>query len=175
MGWWTLPVKLETQEEHFHADRRLAFQVLTAFGRKDTPDASSLVLKDEGARRLVEFRADRGKGKTTITNEWVTLDEPGEVRFSSVKGPLQLLEDRFTLDDDNGCTNFRYESTIGVRGWLFGWLIARFYAKPIVEGMMRSHVPEMKVAVEQRAKRSSLYPQTDCTAALDQAVATTSP
>jgi hypothetical protein len=55
-----------------------------------------------------------------------------------------------------------------VRGWWFGWLIARFYAKEIVERMMRTHVPEMKEAIENRASRSSLFPQTGCAAQLDQ-------
>jgi hypothetical protein len=58
MSLWRLPVQLATQTEHFHADRRLAFQVLTAFGKKDTPDGSSLILKDEGTRQLVEFRSE---------------------------------------------------------------------------------------------------------------------
>ena len=168
---------LEPLEGHFRADRRLAFQVLTAFGAKKSDGPGSRVLKDEGDRLLVEFVTPMGKGSKTVkTQEWVTLNEPGEIRFSGVKGPLQLLEDRFTLEDDNGCTNFRYESTIGVRGWWLGWLIARYYAKPIVERLMRAHMPEMKEAIENRAKRSRMYPQTDCGTPQDQldAEATTS-
>ena len=111
----------------------------------------------------------------------MTLNEPGEILFSGVSGPLQLLEDRFTLEEDNGCTHFEYESTIGVRGWIFGWAIARFYAKSIVERMMLTHVPEMKAAVEDRARRSRVYPRSGCALAADagvtqaDAVATTSP
>ena len=178
MSWWIIPLKLEPVEGHFHADRHLAFQVLTAFGTKESDGPSSRLLKDEGDRKLVEFVTSTGKGdKTVTTQEWVTLDEPGEIRFSGVKGPLQLLEDRFTLEDDNGCTNFRYESTIGVRGSWWGWLIARFYAKPIVERLMRTHLPEMKEAVENRAKKSILYPQSNCAAhaAQEAAEATTIP
>ncbi len=178
MSWWIIPLKLEPLEGHFHADTRLAFQVLTAFGTKESDSPSSRLLKDEGDRKLVEFVTSTGKGdKTVTTQEWVTLDEPGEIRFSGVKGPLQLLEDRFTLEDDNGCTNFRYESTIGVRGSWWGWLIARFYAKLIVERLMRTHLPEMKEAVENRAKKSILYPQSKCAAhaAQEAAEATTIP
>jgi hypothetical protein len=170
MSWWIIPVKLETIETRFRADRRLAFQVLTAFGGKNQQTGPSRLLQEaEDGRRLVEFTSETGKhGKAVVTHEWVTVDEPGEIRFAGVKGPLQHLEDRFTLEDDNGCTQFRYESSIGVRGWWFGWLIARFYAKEIVERMMRTHVPEMKEAIENRASRSSLFPQTGCAAQLDQ-------
>jgi len=48
-----LPIRLKPVELHIHADRRLAFQVLTAFGARQEDGGSSTVLKDEGDRKLV--------------------------------------------------------------------------------------------------------------------------
>ena len=48
-------IRLEPVECHIHADRRLAFQVLTAFGAKQEDGGASRVLADEGHRKLVEF------------------------------------------------------------------------------------------------------------------------
>ena len=44
-----------------------------------------------------------------------------------MEGPLTLLHDRFLLKVDGNCTLLRYESQVGLRGRLLGWLIARFY------------------------------------------------
>ena len=54
---WVIPVRMEAVETHIHADRRLAFQVLTAFGAGQPDGGSSTVLRDEGHRKLVEFRS----------------------------------------------------------------------------------------------------------------------
>ncbi len=168
MSWWVMPLKLEPVETLMHADRRLTFQVLTAFGNGGAAGGSSRVIEEDGPnRKLVEFQTPvRKGGKKVKTREWVETFEPSEVRFHGVKGPLQLLEDRITLTEEDGCTRFRYESTIGICGWWLGWLMSRFYAKRIVERLMRDHVPEMKAMVEERAKRSKLFAQT-CGAALE--------
>src|SRR5207247_10855445 len=52
-----LPIRLRPVEIHIHADRRLAFQVLTAFGARQDDGGSSVVLKAEGDRRLVAFQS----------------------------------------------------------------------------------------------------------------------
>ena len=125
-----LPIRLTPVERHIHADRRLAFQVLTAFGVRQEDGSSSMVLKAEGDRKLVEFHSviptfrhgqKRGQ-KMYRTVEWVTLLEPEEIRFEGVEGPVDLLQDRFVLQNLDGCTLFRYESTIGIKGGLAGWL-----------------------------------------------------
>ena len=55
MSAWIISIRLEPVECHIHADRRLAFQVLTAFGAKQEDGDASRVLADEGHRKLVEF------------------------------------------------------------------------------------------------------------------------
>jgi len=47
-----IPLRMEPVETHIHADRRSAFQVLTAFGASRSDGGSSTVLKDEGHRAL---------------------------------------------------------------------------------------------------------------------------
>ena len=115
-----LPIRLKPVEVHIHADRRLAFQVLTAFGGQQDDGSSSTVLQDAGDRKLVEFHSlmptPRDGGRFYRTVEWVTLREPEEIRFEGVEGPLDLLHDRFLLRDVGGCTLFRYESTFGLEG-----------------------------------------------------------
>ena len=104
-----IPIRLPTVEVHIHADRRLAFQVITAFGapsEKDVP--STRVLSREDGRLLVEFntpiRGLLGGRKVYRTVEWVTLREPEMIDFEGVSGPLSLLHDRFTLEQEEGCT-----------------------------------------------------------------------
>ena len=161
MSWWTIPVEMSPVEAHIHADRRLAFQVLTAFGAKQADGGYSRVLKTEGQWRLVEFHQPVGN-RMVSTVEWVLAKEPEEVHFIGARGPLKLLEDRFLLADVEGCTRFSYHSTIGLPGSLAGWLIARFRVKRIVERFMAEHVQELKHAIEERAKRSKVFPYRPC-------------
>jgi len=107
---------LKPVELHIHADRRLAFQVLTAFGARQEDGGSSIVLKDEGDRKLVEFHSViptlGSKQKTYRTVEKVTLYEPDEIRFEGVEGPLDLLRDRFLLRERGaGVGRFRPEAS----------------------------------------------------------------
>jgi hypothetical protein len=53
---WVVPIRVEPVEIHIHSDRRLAFQVLIAFWATQPNGSSSKVLRDVGARKLVEFR-----------------------------------------------------------------------------------------------------------------------
>ena len=56
MGLWLIPIRVPTAEIHVEADRRLAFQVLTAWGAA-RPDGrpTSKVLEEDGDRVLCEF------------------------------------------------------------------------------------------------------------------------
>jgi hypothetical protein len=161
-----IPIRLAPVEVHVHADRRLAFQVLTAFGARQDDGGSSTVLKDEGGRKLVEFRSvvapRRGRQKIYRTVEWVTLHEPHEIRFEGVEGPLDLLQDGFLLQDVDGCTLFRYESTIGLRGGVAGWLRGQLLVRPILRRFMREHTRKLKSTIEERAKKSRVYPYRQC-------------
>lgn len=161
-----VPIRLKPVELHIHADRRLAFQVLTAFGARQEDGGSSTVLKDEGDRKLVEFHSviptHGGKQKTFRTVEMVTLHEPDEIRFEGVEGPLDLLKDRFLLHDVAGCTLFRYESTFGIKGGLGGWLRGQLIVRPVLRRFMREHSLKLKKTIEDRAKRSRVYPYRDC-------------
>ena len=162
-----IPIRLPTVEAEIHADRWLAFQVITAFGTSSPgSDASSRVLSNDNGRPLVEFRVPMpglfGGRKIYCTVECVTLDEPETIEFEGVKGPLPLLRDRFTLKERGACTRFRYESTFGVRGWVAGWLIGVLMVRPMMKRFMLKHVQEMKETVEARARRSEVYPQRPC-------------
>ena len=161
-----LPIRLTPVERHIHADRRLAFQVLTAFGVRQEDGSSSMVLKAEGDRKLVEFHSviptfrhgqKRGQ-KMYRTVEWVTLLEPEEIRFEGVEGPVDLLQDRFVLQNLDGCTLFRYESTIGIKGGFAGWLKGQILVRPTLSRFMRDHSHRLKETIEARAKNSRLYP-----------------
>ena len=163
-------IRLKPVEVHIHTDRRLAFQVLTAFGTRGEDGRSSRVLKTEGDRRLVEFQSPvptfrrglkRGH-KVYRTVEWVTLREPDEIRFEGVEGPLDLLEDRFMLRNKNGCTLFRYESTIGIKGGIAGWLKGQLLVRPALSRFMRDRSRTLKQTIESRARDSRLYPYRDC-------------
>ena len=161
-----LPIRLKPVELHIHADRRLAFQVLTAFGARQEDGGSSTVLKDEGDRKLVEFHSViptfGNQQKTYRTVEKVTLHEPDEIRFEGVEGPLDLLRDRFLLRDVDGCTLFRYESTFGIRGGVGGWLRGQFLVRPILRRFMRDHSLKLRRTIEDRARKSRVYSYRDC-------------
>ena len=161
-----LPIRLRPVERHIHADRRLAFQVLTAFGARRDDGSSSTVVNEDGARKLVEFHfvipTSGGRSKAYRTVEWVTLHEPEEIRFEGVEGPVDLLQDRFVLQNLDGCTLFRYESTIGIKGGLAGWLKGQILVRPTLSRFMRDHSRRLKETIEERAKNSRLYPYRHC-------------
>lgn len=161
-----LRIRLKPMELHIHADRRLAFQVLSAFGAPRDDGSSSTVLKDEGTRKLVEFHSviptSWGRSKMYRTVERVTLLEPEEIRFEGVEGPLDLLQDRFVLRNLDGCTLFRYESIIGIKGGLAGWLKGQLLVRPTLTRFRRDQSLRLKGTIEARAKSSRLYPYRDC-------------
>ena len=169
MNWWMLPLRMPTAAVHMQADRRLAFEVITAFGAAQAAGpGSSRVLRterDDGAL-LVEFHSHvpalRGGRRTVRTVERVTLHPPERVEFEDVEGPLPVLRDRFGFVEAEGCTDFRYESTFALKGSVLGWLVGRLYVRPLLGRFMREHVEELRSAVESRASRSRTYPQPTC-------------
>ena len=166
---WVIPIRMEPVETHIHADRRLVFQVLTAFGASQPDGGSSTMLRDEGHRKLVEFRTlipTAAGGKQMLrTVEWVTLHEPEAIDFVGVEGPLDFLRDRFVLEEVGGCTSFRYESTFGLKGWIVGWLIGRRRVKRRLSRFMREHSNALKATIEERARQSRVFPQRECSLA----------
>ena len=162
-----IPVRLPPMEVHIHADRRLAFQVITAFGASAAGDgASSRVLSREEGRLLVEFHTPApgllGGRKVYRTVEWVTPHEPERVEFETVQGPMSMMRDGFILQAQGGCTRLRYESEFGIRGGVVGWLISRLYVRPRLQRLMREHLQELKETIETRARRSKAFPLQPC-------------
>ncbi len=151
---------------HIQAARRLAFEVVTAFGATKDEHAPNVLRWESDGRLLVEFHTAVptlfGGSRRYRTVERVTLVPPERVEFEGVEGPLPLLRDRFTLDEVGGCTDFTYESTFGLKGWLAGWLLGQVYVRPLLGRFMRQHVEELKRTVEARAARSHVYPQPMC-------------
>ena len=174
MGILIAPVPIETKfaEVHVHADPRLAFQVMTAFGAsaQHAGGASSQILEksEDGKCLLIEFHTPAknllGRSKVYRTVERVTLHEPEVIDFKGIEGMFPLLRDRITLlDDEAGHTRLRYESTFGLWGGILGQIFGRLVVRPKLEKFMREHVNEMKETIETRASRSRVYPQTPCT------------
>ena len=162
-----IPIRLPTMDVHVDADRRLAFQVITAFGASSQGDGpSSRVLSQEEDRVLVEFHVPGtglfGQRKMYRTVEWVTPHEPERVEFDTVEGPLPMMRDRFILEEEGVCTHLRYESEFGVRGWAAGWLLGMLYVRPKLKRLMLDHLHEMKQTIEERASRSKAFPLQAC-------------
>ena len=162
-----IPIRVEPVETLIHADRRLAFQVVTAFGASSGSEgASTRILKDEGGRLLVEFLTETkqlfGRRKVYKTVEWVTKHEPDRIDFEGVEGPLAILRDSFTFLPDGGCAVFRYESEFAVRWWVLGWIVGIAYVRPMLRRFMVGHVKKLKETIEERARRSKVYPQVPC-------------
>ena len=164
-----IPIRVEPEEVHIRADRRLAFKVVTGFtSRNGALERAPRVLETDGDRLLVEFRTpvEFGFGirRYFRTVEWLTLREPEQIDFELVpgKGPiaggLKQLDDRFLLEDVDGCTEFRYESTFCIRWSIFGWLLGKLLFQRAIKRHMRRHLAELKETIEARAERSRIYP-----------------
>ena len=169
-----IPIQIPSQTIHVDADRRLAFQVLTAFGvSTGSSGPSNRVLEDHGSRKFVEFttRISLGFGihRDWVTTEWVELHEPDAIEFNLVPGTgpitggLKLLSDRFELSARGNCTQFTYHSTFGLRWSVFGWVLGKIYIQKFLQKHMREHLSRMKNLIEARAEKSRVYPQVACT------------
>ncbi len=169
MSFWFIPIRMPTVEIEVHADRRLVFQVCTAWGAAgpDGKPVSKVLREEDDGRLLIEFHTPvkglLGRTKVNRTVEWVTLREPEQVDFQGVEGPLPRLQDRFTLEEWEACTRFKYDSTFALHGSVLGWTVGMLYVRPILKRFMRDHSEEWKkIVIEERARRSKLYPQKPC-------------
>ena len=166
------PVELEPRSVHINADRRLVFQVLTAYGQSGLEGYSTVVLEDHGDRKLVEFHTPlriRNSVHVTRTVEWVHLTPPERIDFWLAEGyeeksifALSLLEDAFVLEDLDGCTRMTYESRLAVKARVIGWLLARLAIVPVMSRHMVEHLEEVRGLCEARAIRSRVWPQGEC-------------
>ena len=167
-----IPIKIKPEKIHITSDRRLAFQVITAFGASNGSKGiengpSNRVLREEDDRKLIEFvtpvNLGPGMSRNWVTNEWVKMSEPEEVTFDLVpgKGPitggLKLLSDRFVFEVVDNCTDLTYESTFGIRWSVFGWLFGKMFVERYLKKHMREHLAEVKPVIEARAARSRVY------------------
>lgn len=156
MNLWVITYRLKTAEVYVEAGQADVFARLTAFRENELPNAWPKVLRreDSGAL-LVEFRTPvtglLGHRKVHRTVERVTIDEPVEVKFEGVEGPLDLLQDRLSTEPFEGGTLVRYESTIGLRGSIFGWLLCLLYVRPVMQRFMLQQLAQLKQTVETSA------------------------
>lgn len=166
------PITLEARSVHIRADRRLVFQVLTAYGQSGLDGYSTRILEDHGDRKLVEFHTPlRVRNSTHVarTVEWVQLTEPERIDFWLAEGygersifELSLLEDAFVLEARGGCTEMTYESRLAVKAPVIGWLLARLVIVRVMSRHMVEHLDDVKGLCEARAERSRVWPQVGC-------------
>jgi hypothetical protein len=163
----TILIDIEPEVVMIRADRRLSFEVVSAFrSRRSNPIRSIRVLEreDDNNRVLAEFSSPVhlpfGKTLTLKTVESVTFFEPEGIEFvlPEPNWTFSVLEDRFTLEDVDGWTRFRYESRFGVPGWILGWVIGKLVIQRMIKQHMREHLAELRETIEARAKRSRQYP-----------------
>ena len=174
-----IPIKLPDQSIHIHAQRPLAFEMVSALGvvsgapqSSNTATTPSIkVLATNGDRQLVEFHTPLKLGvfKTNWnTTEWVSPKSPTSIDFELLPsdgllaGGLQQLTDRFEFVAKGNCTELIYKSRFGVRWSIGGWLVGKILVAPIIKSHMIEHLEELKVKIENRARRSRVYPQLPC-------------
>ena len=181
-----IPIDLPDQSVHIHAQRDLAFEVISSFGNGGNGGPAngnggsqrpmSVVLKEDGSRMLVEFQSNIKFGlisTTWKTTEWVSPAKPTSIAFELVPasgimaGGLRQLTDRFDFHEKGNCTVLTYKSRFGMRWSVGGWLLGKMLIGPIIKKHMIEHLGEVKIMIESRASRSRLYPQLDCDEADD--------
>ena len=165
-------ITLEPRNIHIRADRRLVFQVLTAYGNMGLDGYGSEVMEDHGDRKLVEFHTPlkiRKKTHVVRSVEWVQLTEPERIDFWLAEGyedksifALNLLEDAFALEARDGCTEMTYESRFAVKTPAIGWILARLMIAPVMRRHMVDHLEDIRGLCEARAERSRVFPQEGC-------------
>lgn len=179
-----ITINLPDQTIHIHAQRELVFEMVStlgnsANGKKESRSHGSpttpavKIIATSGNRQLVEFHTPLKIGPlstTWKTTEWVTPNAPSSIDFDLLpdKGPigggLRQLNDRFEFDAVGNCTELTYKSRFGIRWSIGGWILGKLVFGPIIRSHMVTHLTELKLTVENRAKRSRLYPQLDCSA-----------
>lgn len=151
MNWWIIPVTLKPAEIDIDRPIETVFRYVTPFRHEQSKRPRLLKREPEGLL-LVEFdsqvRGLLGGVKTYRTVERVWLNEPYEIRFQGVEGPLDLLSDRFLFTETRSGTHMRYESSVGLRGSILGWLLCQTYVRIVLGRFMRKHVAELKRNIE---------------------------
>jgi hypothetical protein len=147
MSLWVMPVSLPAVEAVIPAPPDAVFEWVTSFTKNTTQGGSRVLSTEENGDLICEFVSVvyglMGRRKVHRTIERVTLEPPAEVRFQGMRGPLDLLSDRFTLTPVEGGTLFRYESTVGLKGSVLGWLLCRTYVCVVLGRFMRDHVAKI--------------------------------
>lgn len=178
-----IPIDLPDQAVHIHAQRELAFEVISSFGGTGNGmqggsasgamnhKPGSVVLAEDGSRMLVEFNTLVKVGPfaaTWKTTEWVSPDKPESIGFELVPdrgiiaGGLRQLTDHFDFEKQGDCMLLTYRSRFGIRWSFAGWLLGKVVISPIIKKHMVEHLVEVKAVIENRARRSRVYPQREC-------------
>lgn len=148
MSLWVIPVRLKPEQAVLNANPHEAFMKVTSFTRTNSTIGPRVLSREPDGSLIVEFRSAvrglLGRRKVHVTVERVTLSEPYEVTFQGIKGPLDLLSDRFTFAEAPAGTIFTYESTVGFKGSLLGWLLCQTYVRVVLGRFMRQHVEGIK-------------------------------
>ncbi len=169
-----IPIDLPEQSVHIHAQRQLVFEMISAMGAPGGDKADNgkpVVLQQDGNRMLVRFSTPLKIGPistTWTTTEWVTPNMPTAIDFELVPangiiaGGLRQLNDHFEFEVQDNCTMLRYKSRFGIRWSVGGWVLGKALFGPVIKKHMIEHLEEVKEMVENRAKRSRIYPQLAC-------------
>ena len=135
------------------------FKSLTSFLSDESSSSPRVLAREESGQLIVEFQTTvtglLGRKKTHRTVERVRVREPEELSFTGIAGPLALLQDRISLAAEGAGTRVRYESTVGLKGSVFGWLLVMLYVKPVLQRFMRGHLQQLRARVEQLEDDSS--------------------
>ena len=152
MSLWVIPVRMAPAEVFVQADKQDVFHVLTPFLGSASLEGPRVLAHEPSGALLVEFQTTVtglfGRRKTHRTIEKVVLHVPDAIEFAGVEGPLALLRDRISLTAEGLGTRVRYESTVGLPGSVFGWLLVRLYVKPVLQRFMRGHLLQLKARLE---------------------------
>ncbi len=187
-----IPIDLPDQMVHIHAQRELAFEVISSFGigtgfnenagssKVESNDEignavnggrPNVVLEKDGQKMLVMFHTPLKFGwwsTSWSSEEWVTPQKPNSIDFELVPGTgvvaggLRQLSDRFEFEEQGNCTLLIYKSRFGIRWSIGGWVLGKTLIGPIIKSHMIQHLGEVKETIESRARRSRMYPQRDC-------------
>ncbi|MGE0058459.1 MAG: SRPBCC family protein [Dehalococcoidia bacterium] len=152
MSIWIIPVRMKTADIYVAAPRVEVFRTLTSFVNESSTSGPTVLDREVSGAFIVEFKTTvkgmLGGEKTHRTVERVILDEPQTINFRGLQGPLDLLQDRISLTQEGPGTRVRYESTVGLKGSVFGWLLARLYVRPVLSRFMVGHLRQLRDSIE---------------------------
>ncbi len=148
-----IPIHMLPIEVQINANRGKVFQFITTFGASlSDVGASSEVLSREENRLLVEFKTPISmpfrKQKIFRTVERVILHEPESVDFEEVEGPFAMRRERIILQEEEGKTHLQYEADLGMKGWIFGWLLGMLFVRPRLKRAVQEHFRTIKETIE---------------------------